>query len=198
MKSGAVFFDRDGTINKEAGYIDHPDRFEVYPFTPNALKIVNELGFKVIIVTNQSGIARGYLDENILKDLHKTMVDRIASAGAVIDAIYYCPHHPTEGRDPYVQKCTCRKPNTGMIEQAVSDHKIDLEKSYMVGDRFKDIQVAKKMNLTSALVMTGYGKGEYVYQRDQWPFLPDMTGENILVIANQIKKKTGRKEAKRK
>ncbi len=187
MKTGAVFLDRDGTINEEVGYINHPDRLAIFPFASKGVRIINKLGLKVIIVTNQSGVARGYFDESLLKRIHRQMIDTLAADGARIDGIYYCPHHPLEGKGPYLTECNCRKPKTGMIDQAVKDHQIDLTKSYMIGDRFKDMRFAKIMNLKCAFVMTGYGRGEYTYQKEQWSFIPDMIGETLLDIAKQIK-----------
>ena len=187
MKTGAVFLDRDGTINEEVGYINHPDQLVLFPFASESIRIINNLGLKVIIVTNQSGIARGYFDESQLKKIHRHMIDILTNDGARIDGIYYCPHHPLEGKGQYLTECNCRKPKPGMITQAAKDHQIDLTKSYMVGDRFNDIRFAKRMNLKSAFVMTGYGREEYTYQREEWPFMPDIIGETVFDIAKQIK-----------
>ena len=186
MPAGAVFLDRDGTINEEMGYINHPDRFVVFPFVAEAIRIFNQLGLKVIVVTNQSGIARGYFEESMVIGLHDRLVKGMAQADASIDAIYYCPHHPTEGIKPYRLECDCRKPKPGMIIQAARDHDIDLKKSYMIGDRYKDIVFGNNLNLRTGFVMTGYGKGEYIYQKHQWKRQPDLTAENLLKMARQI------------
>ena len=186
MTSGAVFLDRDGTINEEMGYINHPDRFILFPFVAESIKIFNQLGLKVVIVTNQAGIARGYFEESLVLEIHQTLKTKIADNGAIIDGIYYCPHHPDEGIGKYRVNCQCRKPKPGMILKATEEHSIDLSCSYMVGDRYKDILFAKEMNLRSALVMTGYGLGEYTFQRTSWKYMPDFIGENLLDVARQI------------
>ena len=183
----AIFLDRDGTINEEMGYINHPDRFVIFPFVAEGIRIFNELDLRVIIVTNQSGIARGYFSEELLIEIHNHLNTHLKISGALLDAIYYCPHHPTEGNEIYRKDCGCRKPKPGMVEQAVKDFDIDLSRSYMVGDRYKDIKFARNLNLKSAFVLTGYGKGEYEYQRRSWKFMPDIIGDNLLSVARKIK-----------
>ena len=185
----AVFLDRDGTINEEMGYINHPDRFKIFPFVPESISIFNQLNFKVIIVTNQSGVARGYFEESLVLQLHDKLKKYLVENKAYIDAIYYCPHHPKEGKGKYKKDCNCRKPKPGMIDQAVKELNIDLKRSYLIGDRYKDILFAKRMNIQACLVMTGYGKGEYEYQRNSWELYPDIIGENLLEIAQIIYQK---------
>jgi D-glycero-D-manno-heptose 1,7-bisphosphate phosphatase len=187
MKKAAVFLDRDGTINEEMGYINHRDRFIIFPFVAESIKVFNSLNFRVIVVTNQSGIARGYFDESLVVELHDRLINEMKEQKAIIDAIYYCPHHPAEGTGKYLLDCNCRKPRPGMIETAVKEYDIDLDESYMIGDRYKDILFAKRLNIKSAFVLTGYGKGEYEYQRDSWEYLPDLVGENLLAVAKMIK-----------
>ncbi len=187
MKQAAVFLDRDGTINEEMGYINHPDRFVIFPFVAQSIKIFNALDLRVIVVTNQSGVARGYYEESLVLDLHRNLVEQMKKQDAIIDAIYYCPHHPTEGSGKYLLDCDCRKPAPGMINRAVDDFDLDLERSLMVGDRYKDIVFASNMHMKSALVLTGYGKGEYEYQRSGWKHQPDYIGENLLDVAQMIK-----------
>jgi len=186
MTKGAVFLDRDGTINEEMGYINHPDRFIVFPFVAESIKIFNGLGLKVVIVTNQSGIARGYFEESLVRELHDRLQKKMISEGAHIDAIYYCPHHPNEGQGKYRLKCNCRKPKPGMILKAIEDHDIDLKNSYMIGDRYKDILFARNLNIKSGFVLTGYGRGEYTFDKDDWEFEPDFIGENLLEVAKKI------------
>jgi D-glycero-D-manno-heptose 1,7-bisphosphate phosphatase len=110
----------------------------------------------------------------------------LSKDGLSLDGIYYCPHHPGEGKSQNSIDCNCRKPKPGMIELATKEHNIDLQKSYMIGDRYKDIKFGKKMNLKTGLVLTGYGKGEYEYQRKDWEVMPDIIGENLLDIAKKI------------
>ncbi len=182
----AVFLDRDGTINEEMGYINHVSRFRLFDFVPQAIKTLNDAGFLVIIVTNQSGVARGYFDEKLVREIHKKLVEDLKKKPARIDGIYYCPHHPQEGRGKYKKDCECRKPKTGMINLAVKDHDIDLSSSFMVGDRYKDIIFAKKAGLQPVFVKTGYGIGEYTYQRREWNEEPLFVAENLLEAAQFI------------
>ena len=116
MAQGAVFLDRDGTINEEMGYINHPKRFIVFPFVAQSVRIFNDLGLKVIIVTNQSGVARGYFSEMLVNELHQKLIENIMNEGAKIDAIYYCPHHPIEGKNKYKLDCACRKPKPETVK----------------------------------------------------------------------------------
>src|SRR5688500_11469333 len=112
-----VFIDRDGTISEEVGYVNHLSRYQVYPWTAEAIRNLNEAGLKVFVVTNQAGVARGYFKEELVKQVHVKLVAEMAGAGARFDAIYYCPHHPSVGEAPYRQTCNCRKPKTGMLER---------------------------------------------------------------------------------
>ena len=168
------------------GYINHPERFRIFPFVSDSLKIFQQMGYKIIVLTNQSGVARGYFDEKLVKHIHRILLDKMKQEGSAIDGIYYCPHHPTEGLSKYRVDCQCRKPKPGMVLRALEDHDLQIKGSYMVGDRYKDIIFAKQLNLRSALVLTGYGRGEYEYQRDSWEIQPDLVGNNLLDIARQI------------
>lgn len=187
MNNAAVFLDRDGTINEEMGYINHPDRFVIFPFVAESIRIFNELKMKVVVVTNQSGVARGYFDESLVLELHRSLMNIMKEQNAIIDAIYYCPHHPKEGQGHYKLDCDCRKPKPGMILKAIEELQIDIEKSLMIGDRYKDIVFAKNLNMSSGLVLTGYGRGEYTFDRKKWDYEPDYIGENLLEVAKQIK-----------
>lgn len=194
MKNKAVFLDRDGTINEEMGYINHLSRFRIFPFTAKAIALLRENGYKVIVVTNQAGVARGYFTEERVREVHLFLQNRLSKENAQIDKIYYCPHHPTEGNGKYRKTCICRKPNTGMISKAVEDFDIDLSSSYMIGDRYKDVLFAHKVGLKSIMVLTGYGKGEYTYQRDTWERKPDFLCENLLIAAQYICEQKQRSE----
>ena len=187
-KNPAIFLDRDGTINEEMGYVNHVSRFRIFPFVAESIKKLRGKDFKIIVVTNQSGIARGYFSEKVLEEVHQKLKNYLSENGTGLDDIYYCPHHPSEGRGKYKLDCNCRKPKTGMIDQALKEHNIDLSRSYMIGDRFKDMQFAKNLNLKSCLVLTGYGKGEYEYMKNDWPFMPDLISENLKDMADLITK----------
>jgi len=183
----AIFLDRDGTVNEEMGYINHPDRFRIFPFVADSIKIFNQAGFLIIIVSNQSGIARGYFSESLVKELHEKLTMEMKKQGATITTIYYCPHHPTAGAVPYRQECNCRKPKPGLIQKAVKEFDISLADSYVIGDRYQDIVMAKKLNMKAGLVLTGYGLGEYTYHRQQWEYQPDFVGKDLLDLASQIR-----------
>jgi D-glycero-D-manno-heptose 1,7-bisphosphate phosphatase len=173
MPYRAVFLDRDGTLNEEVGYVNHPDRFVLLPRVGQAIRLLNEHGFKAIVITNQSGVARGYFPESLIHVVHQRMEDLLSKDGARLDGIYYCPHHPDVGAAPYRQKCRCRKPDTGLVEIAVRELQVDCSKSYVIGDRGADLEFASRIGAKGILVLTGYGKGEWEYYRDRWTVKPD-------------------------
>jgi len=156
----AVFIDRDGTISEEVGYIRDLNQFHLMPHSAEAIKLMNEHGLKVIMVTNQSGVARGYFTEALVKKVHKKMESLLSEQGAYLDAIYYCPHYPEGVVKFYCKVCECRKPATGLLEQASQTHDIDLAASYLVGDKVTDIELAHRVGAKAVLVLTGYGPEE--------------------------------------
>jgi len=156
MKTPAVFLDRDGTINEEMGYINHLSRFVLLPGVPEAIRRLNEAGIKVVVVTNQSGAARGYFPYELVEEVHLQLRDLLATGGALVDAIYSCLHHPTAG-------CPCRKPNPGLVLEAARDLDLDLSRSFIVGDRYKDVETGANAGVAGILVLTGYGRGEHEY-----------------------------------
>ena len=153
----AVFLDRDGTINIEKEYLYRPDEFEFVPGAPEGIALLNSAGFVVVVVTNQSGIARGYYGEDDVQRLHRHMDECLARAGARVDAYYYCPHHPVSGEGTYRIDCSCRKPNPGMLLMAADDLGIDLNRSWMVGDKEADLEAGAAAGCRVCLVRTGYG-----------------------------------------
>lgn len=175
----AVFMDRDGTINDEMGYINHISRFKLLPRSTAAIQLINKNGYKAVIITNQSGVARGYFPEKLVEDIHENLKRCLSQEGVHIDRIYYCPHHPFLGMGKYKKDCECRKPKIGMIKKAAKELDIDLSRSYMVGDRGADIQMAKEFGGKGVLVLTGYGKGEYEYLNHTWPKKPDYIAEDL-------------------
>lgn len=189
MKRKAVFLDRDGTINRESGYINHPSRLELLPWAAPAIRALNKAGHLVIVVTNQAGVARGYFTEDLLKEVFQKMENDLAAEGAHIDQIYYCPHHPSVGPEEYRKDCPCRKPNSGMLEKACRDFDIDLSASYLIGDRQSDIKFGQSHDLHSIMVLTGYGRGEFAYTKDTWSNIPDHISENIQEAVQYILKK---------
>jgi D-glycero-D-manno-heptose 1,7-bisphosphate phosphatase len=154
----AVFLDRDGTINEEAGYLDRIEKLRLLPGAAGAIRLINESGMKTVVVTNQSGVARGFFDEAFVARVHARLREMLHAEGALIDAFYFCPHHPTEGRGAYLKTCGCRKPAPGMLLLAVDELRIDQDRSYMVGDTLKDIEAGNGAGARGVLVRTGYGE----------------------------------------
>lgn len=186
MKRPAVFIDRDGTISEEVGYINHPSRFRVFPYAARAIKLLNDRGWLAVIITNQAGVARGYFSESMIETVHNNLRQELRDEGARVDAIYYCAHHPTVGEPPYRQECDCRKPKPGLIIRATKDLDIALEQSWMIGDRYGDIELARNAGLRSAFVLSGYGRGELENQRSLWKHQPDLIAENLLEAVESI------------
>jgi histidinol-phosphate phosphatase family protein len=158
QNSPAVFLDRDGTINEEVGYLDHTDKLVLIPAAFEAVRLINESGMKAVVVTNQAGVAKGLFTEDFVRATNDRIQSLLLKQGARIDRFYYCPHHPTDGADPYRKLCDCRKPEPGLLKQAAADLDIDLGRSYMIGDRYRDIETAHRAGAKGALVMTGYGR----------------------------------------
>jgi D-glycero-D-manno-heptose 1,7-bisphosphate phosphatase len=186
MKRRAVFMDRDGTISEEVGYVNHPSRYRVFPYSAEAVRLLNEAGWLAILVTNQAGVARGYFTEDIIGAVHTVLTDELEKQGARLDAIYYCAHHPTVGEHPYRMDCDCRKPKPGLIERAVKELEIDPAQSWMIGDRYSDIELARNAHVRSAFVLSGYGRGEWEYQRPAWKHQPEMVAEDLLEAVRKI------------
>jgi len=186
MKQRAVFIDRDGTISEEVGYINHVSRFRLFPYAASAIKHLNENGWLAIVITNQAGVARGYFSEETIQTVHAAMTKELESSGARLDAIYYCAHHPSVGEPPYRLDCDCRKPKPGLISRAAKDFDIDLEESWMVGDRYSDVELARNAGVKSMLVMSGYGRGEWEHQSASWNEQPDLVAEDLLEAARHI------------
>ena len=168
----AVFLDRDGTIAEEVGYLNHASRFRMFPFVAGAIHRLNEAGLPVVVVTNQSGVGRGYFPESLVSTVNALMTQQLAEAGARLDAVYYCPHTSAE-------HCDCRKPKTGMLERAALEHAIDLPHSFVVGDRYGDIELGRNARARAILVRTGYGEGELAWQSAKWPLQPDFVAEDL-------------------
>jgi D-glycero-D-manno-heptose 1,7-bisphosphate phosphatase len=174
-----VFLDRDGTICEEMGYVNHIDRLRIFPFAAGAIRRLNEAEIPVIVVTNQSGIARNIFPESLVEQVHKKMISELAAGGAWIDAIYFCPHKSEDA-------CECRKPNPGLLERAALAHDLDLAASWVVGDRYADLEMAHAAGGRGILVMTGYGRGEYELHRSQWPRQPDALADNLTEAVRRI------------
>lgn len=179
-KKITVFFDRDGTLNVEAGYIRNLDNLVLIKGAGQAVKKLNQKGILSILVTNQSGPARGYYSEHHVLDLNNRLKDLLAIEGAFLDAMYYCPHLKEGIIEKYSFDCNCRKPKTGMIEQALKDFPaIDLEKSYVIGDKVSDIELAYNANCKGILLKTGYGQQVLDGTYQELTVKPDYIAEDI-------------------
>jgi len=186
MKRRAVFIDRDGTVSDEVGYVNHPSRYKVFPYSAEAIKLVNRSGWLAILVTNQAGVARGYFAEDMIGKVHEILRLELERGGARLDAVYYCAHHPSVGEPPFRFDCDCRKPKPGLVFRAAEELDIDLEKSWMVGDRYGDVELARNAGVRSAFVLSGYGRGEWEYQRASWKHQPDLIAEDLLEAVEKI------------
>ncbi|MEP7337887.1 MAG: D-glycero-beta-D-manno-heptose 1,7-bisphosphate 7-phosphatase [Acidobacteriota bacterium] len=174
----AIFIDRDGTLNEEVGYIRDPAQFRLFDFAAEAVRLANEAGWLAIVVTNQAGIARGLFTEDFLAQIHQKMTEGLTQAGARLDAIYYCPHHPEIGQPPYRQVCDCRKPRPGMLKRAAEDFDLDLSKCVGVGDRYRDVEAAQAAGARGVLVLTGHGQAEL--EQEQGRVVADHMAANLL------------------
>jgi len=190
MSNPAVFIDRDGTINMEVDHLADPAYLQLVPDAALAIKMLNKAGIKVIIVSNQAGIARGLFTEKTLGAINDRLVSMLEAEGAKIDALYYCPHHPEFGNEVYKKVCTCRKPLPGMLLLAAEDKDISLERSFMIGDTKNDILAGKAAGCKTILVRTGYGEAELLeFEGDANG--PDLVCKDIKEAVEHILKELG-------
>jgi D,D-heptose 1,7-bisphosphate phosphatase len=173
MKNKTIFIDRDGTINVDVHYIDDPEKFEMYSGVGTGLRRLQENGYKIIVVTNQSGIGRGYFTEKQLSDIHSRMRQEFQKFSVTLDGIYYCPHHPDD-------RCNCRKPNTELFERAVNEHDVNIKKSFMLGDKILDICAGEKMGLRTVLIPEPQERSEILSKKQEWDCKPDFLADNFL------------------
>jgi D-glycero-D-manno-heptose 1,7-bisphosphate phosphatase len=156
----AVFLDRDGTIIEDAGYLDSLDRMTLFPWSVDAIRALNRGGLAVVVITNQSGVARGRFTEAFIAEAHRALDARLAAGGARIDAYYYCPHHPDGSVAEYTRRCDCRKPGRALVDRAAADLALDPARSFVVGDSWLDVQLARAVGARPILVRTGLGARE--------------------------------------
>jgi len=175
----AVFLDRDGTINEQMGYINHLSRFRLLPRAGAAIRLLNEQNIPVVVVSNQSGVARGYFPISLLEEVHDKMRQMLARQGAHVDGIYVCPHHPQAELSKYATKCDCRKPKPGLLIRAARELGLDLVHSYVVGDRWADLKTAVNCDAVPILVLTGYGKGDLAYIGPHEVIQPRFVAEDL-------------------
>jgi D-glycero-D-manno-heptose 1,7-bisphosphate phosphatase len=187
-KSGAsrraVFLDRDGTIIEEVGYLDRAERVEFYPWTIDAIRTFNRAGLAVVMISNQSGVARGFFTETVVDRVHAHMAAMLAEGGARIDAYYYCPHHPDGKVAGYARPCDCRKPGRGLVDRAVRELDVDPARSFVVGDRWVDVALARAVGARGVLVRTGYGMS--VEQQRPDDLTADAVADNLIAAASWI------------
>jgi D-glycero-D-manno-heptose 1,7-bisphosphate phosphatase len=178
LSNRAVFLDRDGVINEEVSYLRRPEDFRLIPRAAAAIRLLREHGWRVIVVTNQSGVARGYYKDADVAAIHERMRRELARGKTRVDAIYFCPHHPDDG-------CDCRKPKTLLFERAAADLHLDLTASYFVGDKLTDLLPGETLGGHTILVLTGYGQQERELAR-QRGFQPDYVADNLYGAARWI------------
>jgi len=175
----AVFLDRDGTLCEEVGYLNHASRLRIFPFAAAAIQRLNQAGLPVIVVTNQSGVARKYFPESLVLEVHALLHTRLHEQNAHLDGIYYCPHAAADA-------CACRKPKPGMLQRAAKDHAIDLARSFVVGDRHGDIALAQHAASRGILVRTGYGEGELAWHAAEWAVQPHFVAPTLTEAVHWI------------
>ena len=180
MKRRAVFMDRDGTLAHEVGYVNHVSRFRLFPWAVDAVRLLNRGGLLAVVVTNQAGIARGYFSEEVLTAVNEALVAQLRGAGARLDGIFVCLHHPNEGAPPYRAHCECRKPRPGLLRRAAAELNLDLARSTMIGDKPSDLVPGREVGAATVLVLTGYGRGEWEYRRNHFEVKPDHVADDLL------------------
>jgi len=172
-KNKAIFLDRDGTINVDVHYLDTPNNFKMYPGVGLGVKRLQDAGFKIIVITNQSGIARGYYTLETLERIHEKMLKEFEEYDAHVDGIYFCPHHPDDS-------CKCRKPKTGMFEKAIEEHDIDIERSFMIGDKHLDMAAGKRVGVEVVLIPESDMKEDMLKNKDSWDITPDCLAKHFM------------------
>src|SRR5437867_2934155 len=175
----AIFMDRDGTVSEEIGYMYDAGLYRPFPWTGKAIRRINDGGFKAVLITNQSGVERGYFAETVVHEVHELLQTDLARWDACLDAIYYCPHKPETD-------CECRKPRPGMLLRAGRDLNIDLANSFMIGDRYIDVEAACAAGVVSILLRTGDGLAEIAQHGQTSPIQPDFVTDNLLDAVDAI------------
>jgi D-glycero-D-manno-heptose 1,7-bisphosphate phosphatase len=185
MAKAAVFLDRDGTVNIEAGYIHELENLNLIPGAATVIRALNEKGVPVVLVTNQSGPARDYYPESWVHQLHDRLEKLLQAEGAHLDKIYYCPHLPDGVVPEYTKNCDCRKPEPGMLLAAAADLDLDLSRSFMIGDKATDVEVGQRVGAKTILLTSGYGQqvldGTYQHQVE-----PDYVYPSLEVAYEQV------------
>jgi D,D-heptose 1,7-bisphosphate phosphatase len=175
-----AFLDRDGTIIEDKDFIKTPDEIEFLLGSIEAIKILRKLDYKIIVISNQSGIGRGILTEEMVEKVNESFLERLKKENAEIDGLYFCPHSPEDN-------CDCRKPETGLIKRAMAEHKLDLKDAVVIGDKLSDVELGKKLRAKTVLVLTGYGKKEAEKAKVS-QLLPDFIANDLLDAVSWLKK----------
>jgi D-glycero-D-manno-heptose 1,7-bisphosphate phosphatase len=166
--------------------VNHLSRFRLFPWTVDAVRLINRAGWLAVVVTNQAGVARGYFPESLIHEVHGRLRASLEAGGARLDGLYFCPHHPSTGEPPYRQDCDCRKPRPGLLKKAEAELGADLGRSWVVGDRHGDLELAWRVGARGALVRSGYGLGELTYHAPSWTRPPDLVAEHVLEAVERI------------
>jgi histidinol-phosphate phosphatase family protein len=180
----AVFLDRDGTLIEEAGYLDRLDRLVFFPFSVDAVRVLNRAGLAVVVITNQAGVARGLFPESFVAEAHRHVQAHLEAGGARVDAFYYCPHHPEAAVEQYRRACDCRKPGPALFARAAAEHDLDLARSVVVGDRWHDVEAGRRIGARGVLVRTGYGREQEAAPRPG--LTADAVVDNLMGAASWI------------
>jgi len=188
----AVFLDRDGVLTREDPWVLKPDDVVLLPGAAEGVRLLNEAALPVLVVTNQSAVARGWIDEVLLVAIHARLRERLAEHGAHVDAIRHCPHHPTEGVGALRIECACRKPAPGMIQDLAREHDVDLARSWLVGDAARDIDAARKLGVHTALVRTGKGAAELPRIVPAPEIVADRLDQAVLLVLERIRADQGK------
>jgi len=193
-KRRAVFIDRDGTLNEDVGYPGRPDQIRIFEASYEAVRRLNRAGFAVVVVTNQSGVGRGYFSEEDVAQVHRAMAEAMAARGARLDAFYYCPHYAGSNDPAYALDCDCRKPRPGMGRKAAADLGLDLAASYMIGDKVEDVEFGAAVGAAPILVLTGYGEPSR-RRLTELGLTPARVAADVLAAVDWILEREGQRRA---
>lgn len=160
MATPAVFLDRDGTMIRDVGYLARAEDVEWFPFSLDAIRLLNRAGFAVVVVTNQGGVGLGLFTEDFVRDVHRRLDADVVASGGRVAAWLHCPHHPRSSTPSLAGPCECRKPSPGLVHQAQRELDLDVSRSFVVGDKWSDVDLARQAGARGILVRTGYGEGE--------------------------------------
>lgn len=185
MTNKAIFLDRDGTLNYDYGYIKDPEKVKLFPKVGASLRLLKEYSFKLIIVSNQSGVARGYMSISQTNLINKRLQEELNKFDISIDKVYICPHHLEGKIKKYTINCSCRKPKPGMLLEAKNKYNLDLSQSFLIGDKISDIGAGFNAGCKTVLVLTGYGKEE-LERQEQWEYQPDYIAKDLYFAATWV------------